>query len=103
VISSLSFGPASPTTEADIVGPAIRHREGRAFHAATPLAEPTLRRLAGLKPSTIALMHGPAFKGDGGAGTERPGGLLRRAAQRLIVIPTEAKRSGGTSSLWRHD
>ena len=27
----------------------------------------TLRRLAGLKPTTIALMHGPAFKGDGAA------------------------------------
>jgi hypothetical protein len=25
----------------------------------TPMAEPTLRRLAALKPTTIALMHGP--------------------------------------------
>ncbi len=33
----------------------------------TPLAAPTLRRLAALKPKTIALMHGPSFKGDGGA------------------------------------
>ena len=34
---------------------------------ATPLAAPTLSRLAALKPTTIALMHGPSFKGDGGA------------------------------------
>ena len=34
---------------------------------ATPQAAPTLRRLAALKPRTIALMHGPTFKGDGEA------------------------------------
>jgi hypothetical protein len=34
---------------------------------ATPQAAPTLRRLAALKPRTIALMHGPSFLGDGGA------------------------------------
>ena len=32
-----------------------------------PQAAPTLRRLAALNPKTIALMHGPAFTGDGGA------------------------------------
>lgn len=35
--------------------------------APTPMAAPTLRRLAALKPTTIALMHGPTFKGDGAA------------------------------------
>ncbi len=39
-----------------------RDREGHALHAGTPLAEPTLRRLAALKPKTIALMHGPASR-----------------------------------------
>jgi hypothetical protein len=34
---------------------------------ATPQAAPTLRRLAALKPKTIALMHGPSFIGDGSA------------------------------------
>ena len=34
---------------------------------ATPQAGPTLRRLASLKPRTIALMHGPSFIGDGSA------------------------------------
>jgi len=55
------------TTEADIVGPAIATEKAVPFMPATPLAEPTLRRLAGLKPTTIALMHGPAFKGGGAA------------------------------------
>jgi hypothetical protein len=45
----------------------------------TPLAEPTLRRLAALKPGTIALMHGPTFKGDGSAALN---GLADYYAQR---------------------
>jgi hypothetical protein len=28
---------------------------------------PTLERLAALEPTTLALMHGPAHRGDGGA------------------------------------
>ena len=50
------------------------------FMPHTPLAEPTLRRLAGLKPGTIALMHGPTFKGDGAAALN---GLADYYAQRL--------------------
>ncbi|WP_421994852.1 MBL fold metallo-hydrolase [Reyranella sp.] len=61
------MGPASPTTESDIVGPAIATEKAVPFMPATPLAAPTLRRLAALAPTTIALMHGPTFKGDGGA------------------------------------
>jgi flavorubredoxin len=61
------FGAAPATSEADIVGPAIATEKAVPFMPATPQAEPTLRRLAGLKPQTIALMHGPAFKGDGAA------------------------------------
>ncbi|MFO1086599.1 MAG: MBL fold metallo-hydrolase [Reyranellaceae bacterium] len=61
------FGPATPTTESDIVGPAIATEQAVPYMPVTKLTEPTLRRLAGLKPTTIALMHGPAFKGDGAA------------------------------------
>jgi flavorubredoxin len=61
------FGPADVTTESDIVGPGIATEKAMPFMPHTPLAEPTLRRLAGLKPGTIALMHGPTFKGDGAA------------------------------------
>ena len=61
------MGPATPTTESDIVAPAIATEKMVPFMPATPLAEPTLRRLAALTPTTIALMHGPTFKGDGGA------------------------------------
>lgn len=61
------FGPAEPTTESEIVGPAIATEKAVPYMPVTKLTEPTLRRLAGLKPTTIALMHGPAFKGDGAA------------------------------------
>ena len=60
-------GPAKPTTESDIVAPAIAVSDRLPFMPSTPMAEGPLRRLADLKPRTIALMHGPTFKGDGAA------------------------------------
>jgi hypothetical protein len=37
------------------------------FHATalTPMTAPTIRRLAELDPSTLTLMHGPAYTGNG--------------------------------------
>ena len=61
------MGPAAPTTEADIVEPAIATEKNVPYMPVTPLTAPTLRRLAALKPKTIALMHGPTFRGDGAA------------------------------------
>jgi flavorubredoxin len=61
------MGPHTPTTESDIVEPAIAVSDRLPYMPPTALIEPTLRRLAALKPTTIALMHGPAFKGDGSA------------------------------------
>ncbi|CAN5917259.1 hypothetical protein BH11PSE3_BH11PSE3_50880 [soil metagenome] len=59
------MGACAATTSDDIVDAAIATEKKVPFMPATPLAEPTLRRLAGLAPTTIALMHGPSFKGDG--------------------------------------
>ena len=61
------MGPATPTTESDIVEPAIAVSDRLPYMPPTAMLEPTLRRLAALRPTTIALMHGPAFKGDGAA------------------------------------
>jgi flavorubredoxin len=63
-------GPCTVTTTSDIVAPAIATEKAVPFMPATPQAAPTLRRLASLKPTTIALMHGPTFKGDGAAALE---------------------------------
>ena len=53
------------TTRDDIVPAAIAAED--AFHSSSvgPATEPTLRRLAELKPTALALMHGPTFFGDG--------------------------------------
>jgi len=61
------MGACEPTTTGDIVDAAIATEKAVPFMPATPLAAPTLQRLAALKPTTVALMHGPSFKGDGGA------------------------------------
>jgi flavorubredoxin len=61
------MGPADPTTESDIVAPAIATEKSVPYLPVTQRTEPTMRRLAGLGPKAIALMHGPTFKGDGAA------------------------------------
>ena len=63
-------GACPATTTDDIVAPAIATEKVVPFMPATPQAAPTLRRLAALKPRTIALMHGPSFIGDGEAALE---------------------------------
>lgn len=60
-------GTCPATTASDIVAPAIATEKAVPFMPATPQAAPTLRRLASLAPRTIALMHGPAYTGDGAA------------------------------------
>jgi flavorubredoxin len=61
------FGPCPSMTSGDIVEPAIATEKAVPFMPATPQTAPILRQLAALKPGTIALMHGPTFKGDGEA------------------------------------
>jgi flavorubredoxin len=55
-------GPA--ITSQDIVGPAKQAEE--IFHASciTPATGATIRKLAGLSPKNLALMHGSSFNGD---------------------------------------
>jgi flavorubredoxin len=59
-------GPAGALTSDDVVGPALA-TEGM-FHAMTmaPQTGATLHALADLAPTTLALMHGSSFRGDGG-------------------------------------
>ena len=66
-ISSRSTAKSPPTTESDIVGPAIAGEDIAGYSALNPAMGATLRKLAELKPRTIALMHGPSFSGDGAA------------------------------------
>jgi flavorubredoxin len=60
-------GGDKAATEADIVGPAAGLEDMMNATSLTPRTAPTIRGLADLRPSTLALMHGPSFTGDGSA------------------------------------
>ena len=61
------IGDGAALTEADIVGPAIATEDIFKFSSLNPSMGETIRRLAELSPRTLALMHGPSFRGDGAA------------------------------------
>ncbi|MFI2229415.1 oxygen-binding di-iron domain-containing protein [Nocardia testacea] len=65
LMTQLGNGPA--LTGADLVGPAEVAED--VFHATSlgPAVPATLRRLAELRPTTLAVMHGSSFSGDGSA------------------------------------
>ena len=83
--SDLFFHPGEPEpiTESDVVG---RARESILQNLSGPLAKDmpytsytdgTLRRLAALRPQTLALMHGSTFKGDGGRAILELAGVIK--------------------------
>jgi flavorubredoxin len=65
LFTQLGDGPA--LTEGDVVGPAITAEDLFRYSSLSPGMGATIRRLAGLSPQTLALMHGPSFAGDGAA------------------------------------
>jgi flavorubredoxin len=64
--------------ETDILGPSEAFRQPMDYFAHAPQTAATLERLALQKPSTLACMHGSAWRGDGGS-------LLRQLARALSV------------------
>ncbi|ONM49998.1 MBL fold metallo-hydrolase [Nocardia donostiensis] len=65
LMTQLGDGPA--LTDADLVEPAAIAED--VFHATSlgPAVPATLHRLADLQPTTLAIMHGSSFAGDGAA------------------------------------
>lgn len=63
-------------TESDILGPSEAFRQPMDYFAHAPQTQTTLERFAQLEPTTLACMHGSAWRGDGGA-------LLRALAAEL--------------------
>jgi len=53
-----------PVTESDILGPSEQMRAGMDYYAHPEEAAAMIRRLALLKPKTLALMHGSSWKGN---------------------------------------
>ena len=57
-------GDGAALTSGDIVAPALAAEAGFPFTPVTAKTAPTLRRLAALKPRTLAIMHGQSYSGD---------------------------------------
>jgi flavorubredoxin len=55
----------APLTESDILGPSEAMRAGLDYWAHATNTGATLERLAALAPTTLACMHGAAWRGDG--------------------------------------
>src|SRR5664280_1782588 len=79
----------APLTESDILGPSEALRSGLDYWAHATDTRRVLERLATLAPTTLACMHGSAWRGDGAA-------LLRALADSLegslaaAAVPTSA-------------
>ncbi|ARZ71978.1 beta-lactamase [Streptomyces albireticuli] len=57
-------GDAPALTESEIVGPALAAEDVFGASCLTADTAPTMRRLAGLAPAALGLMHGPSYTGD---------------------------------------
>lgn len=63
LFTQLGNGPAVTTNE--IIGAAAQAEDVFGASCLTPNTGPTIRRLADLNPTTLAVMHGSCFAGDG--------------------------------------
>ena len=61
-----AMGQWDALTTDDILEPAFTAEQAFKATALTPTTAPTIRTLADLEPTTLALMHGPSYQGDGG-------------------------------------
>jgi hypothetical protein len=58
-------GAGHPAAEADILGPSEAFRRGMDYYAHAKNTRAMLETLASLRPTTLACMHGSAWRGDG--------------------------------------
>ena len=58
------IGDPKPVTDGDILGPAMDAEAHFGYTALSPATGATIRRLAGLKPRVLGVMHGSSFAGD---------------------------------------
>jgi flavorubredoxin len=64
LFTQMGDGPA--VTEASPMDATVAAEDAFGYSCLSPVTVPTVERLAELEPSTLALMHGPAHRGDGG-------------------------------------
>jgi hypothetical protein len=61
------LGNPPALTSSDIIGPAMAVEDLLHPTSLGPTTAPTIRKLAELKPTLLATMHGASFSGDGAA------------------------------------
>ena len=69
-----------PVTEEDILGPSEEARSALDYYAHSRHTAPLLEKLADLRPTTLACMHGASWRGDGAS-------LVRALADSLARSP----------------
>jgi flavorubredoxin len=82
LFTALGDGPA--VVEDDIVGPAAVAEDIFRSTSMGPDLVPTIERLADLEPTTLALMHGSSYRGDGAAQLRQ---LAASYTERLETAP----------------
>jgi flavorubredoxin len=82
-------GQCHALTQSDIVEPAIEAENIFQYTSLSPSTAPAIRKLAGLVPRRLAVMHGSSFEGDGAAALRSLAGhydeRLRRALDNTRV------------------
>lgn len=81
------IGDVGPLTESDVIEPAMATEELFQGSSLSAHSGATLRRLADLEPTTLALMHGSAFTGDGA-------GVLRDLADTYDALVQDVLAAG---------
>jgi flavorubredoxin len=74
-----------PVTEADILAPSELFRKPLDYFAHACGSGAILERLAALRPTTLACMHGSAFRGDGAALLRELGAILESELRAVLV------------------
>jgi flavorubredoxin len=79
------LGDGAASTDASPLDAAADAEEAFGHTCLAPSTVPTLERLAALEPTTLALMHGPAHRGDGGTWLRE---LATFYADRMATVST---------------
>ena len=69
------------TVRQEVLGPSEQFRKPLDYFAHSTGSSAILEKLAALGPTTLACMHGSAFRGDGGALLRGLSGILEREAR----------------------
>lgn len=84
------FGDSAAVTGEDIVEAAMASEDMFGATSLGPITAPTIRRLAELEPTLLAVMHGASFRGDGGEALRRLADRYDRRVRSALAAPPQA-------------